>query len=133
MKVVKTRDVLDVREEKTIYTVELDDGRTVDVAREHYPRWDSRPIIYVMDPHDDDIDCGAVLDFLRKTHEDFPSYRLKRKHRSAYKAVTENCYSREQAFFLAKMYMDAVKPEDIEVLCVYRNDVMVKDFLSPSV
>lgn len=69
MKVIDSFDASDVHDVRTVYTVALDDGRTVDVMRKHSPEWGDRPLVYVMDPHDDDIDCGAVLSFLRSVTE----------------------------------------------------------------
>ena len=81
MKVIDTFDASDLHDKKTAYTVELDDGRTVDVMRKHYPGWpESSPLVYVMDPHDEDIDEREVLSFLRETHEDFASYSLEVKY-----------------------------------------------------
>lgn len=64
MKVIDSFDASDVHDVRTVYTVALDDGRTIDVMRKHSRMRNSAPLEYVMDPHDDDIDCGAVLAFL---------------------------------------------------------------------
>jgi len=130
MKVTDSFDASEAHDEKTIYTVELDDGRTVDVMRRHYPAWDSSPLVSVMSPHDEDIDEKAVLAFLKSTHEDFQTYTLVRKHMSAYAPIKEACYSREQAYSLAEQYwQSSASKKSIETLQVFCNGRLVKDIL----
>ena len=130
MKVIDTFDASDLHDKKTAYTVELDDGRTVDVMRKHYPGWpESSPLVYVMDPHDEDIDERAVLSFLQKTHEDFASYSLEVKYSYSYKAIYDNCYSKEQALYIAEQRLKKSNKKDLETLQVYCNGKLYKDFL----
>lgn len=133
MKVTGKHDISEKGNEMTAYDVLLDDGRRVRVIRLHFPGWSmSVPMSYVESPHDADIDCGAVLDFLRRTHEDFALYSLIRKHKSAFRPVREICYSREQAEYLADRYLSHTKPENIEYLRILRGKDVVADLVSPS-
>lgn len=65
MQIVDIYDASDLHDKRTVYSIELDDGRTVDVMRKHSPGRGCVSLSYVMEPHDDDIDCGAVLAFFR--------------------------------------------------------------------
>lgn len=130
MKVIDTFDASDLHDKKTAYTVELDDGRTVDVMRKHFPGWpESSPLVYVMDPHDENIDERAVLSFLRETHEDFASYSLEVKYSYSYKAIYDNCYSKEQALYIAEQRLKKSNKKDLETLQVYCNGKLYKDLL----
>ena len=130
MRVLASFDASKPKDKKTAYTVELDDGRTVDVMRKHYPGWpESSPHVYVMDPHDEDIDEREVLSFLRETHEDFASYSLEVKYSYSYKAIYDNCYSKEQALYIAEQRLKKSNKKDLETLQVYCNGKLYKDFL----
>lgn len=62
MKVTARVDVSDAHDRRTLYTVQLDDGREIDVMRKHLTG-----LAYIMEPHPKDICEKSIIAFLRKS------------------------------------------------------------------
>lgn len=129
MEVVDSFDASDVHDKRTIYTVALEDGRTVDVMRKHFaPLGSDKPLVYVMEPHPDDINEQEILSFLRNTHEDFAQYSLVREYTESHSPVREACYSYEQAEYIAKQQLERPH-KNLKTMQIYRGKELVKDYL----
>ena len=60
MKVTARVDISDIHDGRTLYTVQLDNGREVDVMRKHLTG-----LVYVMEPHPENVNERSVIAFLR--------------------------------------------------------------------
>lgn len=127
MKVIGRADVFDTRGGRTLYAVQLGDGREVNVMRKHLTG-----LVYVMEPCPDDIDERYVLAFLRRSEYavDFSCPVWERRRRYSYAPVRDACYSPEQAFILADECWKGDKHRDSYVLFRIRvGNAILKDYL----
>ena len=121
-------DVSDIHGGRTLYAVQLDDGREVYVMRKHLTG-----LAYVMEPCPKDIDEGIVLAFLRDSEYslDFTMPVWERRRWNAYAPVRSTCYSPEQAFMLADEYWNKDKHRDGYTLFRVRvGKKILKDYLA---
>ena len=129
MKVLNRADVSDACDGRTLYTVQLDDGREVDVMRKHLTG-----LAYVMEPHPEDICERNVIAFLRRGEYavDFSTPVWERQRRQSFAPVKSTCYSPEQAFMLADEYWNKDRHRDGYTLFRIRvGDKVLKDYLEP--
>lgn len=129
MKVINRADVSDVCDGRTLYTVQLDDGREVDVMRKHLTG-----LAYVMEPHPEDVCERNVIAFLRRSEYavDFSTPVWERKRKQSYTPVRITCYSPEQALILADECWNEDRYRDGYTLFRIRvGDKVLKDYLEP--
>lgn len=131
MRVTEKKDIPETGNERTVYTVEIGDGRTVNVVRRHYFPWRmfDEPLVYVMEPHDEDISCGAVIRYLRENVEEFGSYVLERQSKSSQRKIRDVCCGPEQAEYLAGYHLKNTDINRMRVFRILRNNSVVRDYL----
>lgn len=127
MKVTARVDVSDAHDGRTLYTVQLDDGREVDVMRKHLTG-----LVYVMKPHPKDVCERDVIAFLRRSEYavDFSTPVWERKRKQSYAPVHITCYCPEQALMLADECWNEDRHRDGYTLFRIRvGDKVLKDYL----
>ena len=129
MELIDRYDASDVHDGRTIYTVKLDNGQTVDVMRKHFTG-----LLYVMEPHPK---CNekAVIRFVRENgpEEDFIMPAFERQTTISFAPVVDVCYSIEQAIYLAeKEWRKTPDPKAWQVFRIRSNKKILKDWLSPT-
>ena len=133
MRLIDRYEQYDPRTPRTIYTVELDDGRTIDVMRNHFPEWGEKPLTYVMDPHDEDINEREVLQWLRKNgpKEDFMMPVLEVQRPLSFAPIADTCFSMEQAVFLAeKKWAEHPSKDQWRLFRIRNGNEVLRDWLN---
>ena len=116
----------------TYYQVEVSDGMIVNVKRKWFSEFRNVPLTYVMDPHPKDIDEKAVLDAVKLEYsDDFQTYKFEYQAKGAFKPVQMDCYSKEQALYIAEAQWNDLKNAKYLVFRVATagNKKIVKDWL----
>lgn len=125
MELIDRYDASDKHDVRTIYTVKLDNGQTVDVMRKPYTG-----LMYVMEPHPP---CKEkeVIRFVRENgpKEDFIMTIFERQRTMSFAPVKDVCYSIEQAMYLADKTWSESNKGSWKLFRIRDGKTVIKDWL----